>query len=87
MSDTQRQTMPAFNRPFLIGLAGETLAHVNFIHGICGGKWFERYRTSLLHRQVNPFCLSERYSIFCSADFLGPAQNSQPGEVNLLFDC
>jgi hypothetical protein len=43
-----RQTMPAFNRPFLIGLAGETLAHVSLGGGIFGGEWFERYRTFLL---------------------------------------
>jgi hypothetical protein len=47
--------MPAFNRPFLIGLAGETVADVNLGRGIFGGKWFERYRTFLLPRQVNPF--------------------------------
>jgi len=36
--------MPALNWPFVIGLPGETRAHVSPSRGIFGGEWFERYR-------------------------------------------
>ena len=93
MSDTRVRLCQHSTGHFSLGWRVKTLAHVNLGCGIFGGEWFERYRTFLFPRQENPFCLSERYSIFCSADFLGPAQNSQAwrvnisGSIHLLSDC